>query len=427
MKNLRLVFFILTGFCLSCSDEETIRTDTTVSQSVQPDSQRSVSNEDQLTLPVNFKPGDTGVITKGQRTGYNPDIARYLVPKTFVVRGTIHNGSGTNIVLDRLTPGPLKPLYTQPINEEDVFEHYAEISYPELMQLRLPTGMIHIIARPGDTIYVEADFNDPIAYRVENSLESVQLRQMYEILEAANEKKRAWKERVKQAEVTKNNAEYIRLGQMESGVLLNIEQEKWKKLKDFVIRIDTSFVTVLAIQYMDAARNIEFLMELDDRLGNRYVMSPYYKGFTEKIEAYGPLAYNRFAPEILGETPGGKQFRLSSLKGKYVLLDFWASWCLPCKAQFPEMKRIYAKYKNKNFEILGVSLDDNKVAWLSAIQQDKLPWKQVSDLQGFKSTAATTYVVNAIPMMMLINPEGRIVAKYFHGKDLESELKNFIF
>jgi thiol-disulfide isomerase/thioredoxin len=122
----------------------------------------------------------------------------------------------------------------------------------------------------------------------------------------------------------------------------------------------------------------------------------------------------------------GKEFKLSSYKGKYVLVDFWASWCAPCRAENPNLLKAYKELKEKNFEIVGVSLDDSKAAWLNAVQKDGMPWMQVSDLKGFKTEVAVKYGISAIPQNFLINPEGVIIAKNLRGEQLTEELKKFI-
>ena len=118
----------------------------------------------------------------------------------------------------------------------------------------------------------------------------------------------------------------------------------------------------------------------------------------------------------------GKPVKLSDFKGKYVLIDFWASWCKPCRQENPNVVKAYQAYKDKNFEILGVSLDSDKNNWLKAIKDDGLTWTNVSDLKGWKNEVGELYAIKAVPTNYLISPEGKIIAKDLRGADLEKFL-----
>jgi len=122
----------------------------------------------------------------------------------------------------------------------------------------------------------------------------------------------------------------------------------------------------------------------------------------------------------------GNEFKLSSLKGKYVLVDIWASWCVPCRAENPFMLKAYKELKDKNFEIVGISLDDKRTAWLNAVEQDKLPWIQVSDLKGFKTEIAVRLGIHLIPQNVLIDPDGKIIAKDLRGQNLNKMIASYI-
>ena len=150
--------------------------------------------------------------------------------------------------------------------------------------------------------------------------------------------------------------------------------------------------------------------------------SSYGKNIHTALMIARKTAIGQMAPDFTETDQNGNPFRLSSLRGHYVLLDFWASWCGPCRAENPNVVRAYNQFKNKGFTILGVSLDQAKGPWLKAIATDHLDWHQVSDLKYWKSKEALEYGIQAIPSNFLLDPQGRIIARNLRGDDLEKKL-----
>lgn len=143
----------------------------------------------------------------------------------------------------------------------------------------------------------------------------------------------------------------------------------------------------------------------------------------QKIDGAKSAQINTIAKSFKQKTDKGQEFNSEEFKGKYVLLDFWASWCAPCRKEHPKLIELYKQYKAKNFEIVSVSLDAEKSAWLNAIVKDKINWTQISDLKGQQNEIAVAYGVQSIPTNFLIDTQGKIIAKNLNGDQLKEKLK----
>lgn len=148
----------------------------------------------------------------------------------------------------------------------------------------------------------------------------------------------------------------------------------------------------------------------------------------QRVDKLKALAVGQPAPDFTMNDPQGNPVKLSDIykKNTYTLVDFWASWCGPCRRENPNVVAIYEKYKGKGFSVFGVSLDTDKDKWLKAIADDKLTWDQVSDLQGWKNEAAALYAVNSIPSNLLLDKDGKIVGRNLRGEDLAKEMASLL-
>lgn len=158
------------------------------------------------------------------------------------------------------------------------------------------------------------------------------------------------------------------------------------------------------------------------KLSRKVRKSTQGKIFDRYLKALENSSVGKRAPGITQFDLDGAPYSLSDLRGKYVLVEFWASWCPNCREENPSLVALYSEFKDKNFEILGVSFDKEYDAWKKAIEDDKLAWKHISDLQGWNSYASQLYGVRAIPQNILVDPEGIIVARNLHGAALRSKL-----
>ena len=169
-------------------------------------------------------------------------------------------------------------------------------------------------------------------------------------------------------------------------------------------------------------QQMDLYFELAEKYLKEFPSGRFSDRFKKDVAGAGNTRVGSPAPDIILNNPEGKQLKLSSLKGKVVLLDFWSSWCGPCRKENPNVVKLYQQYKTKGFEIFGVSLDNSKDKWIQAIKADNLTWLHVSDLGGWQSAPAKLYQVSSIPTTFLIDKKGNILAKGLRGQALEQKL-----
>ena len=202
------------------------------------------------------------------------------------------------------------------------------------------------------------------------------------------------------------------------------QKKELDNLKQLVKTSPASYVSMYVLNQYSTSLDVAELESLYNELSPKYKDTRSGKSIAGLIEAKKITAIGKVAPDFTQPDTLGNAVRLSSLRGKYVLVDFWASWCGPCRAENPNLVKTFNKYKDKSFTVLGVSLDQpgKKDAWLAAIHKDNLAWTQVSDLKFWDNDVAVLYGVKAIPTNLLLDPEGKIIEKDLRGEDLSKKL-----
>ncbi len=258
-------------------------------------------------------------------------------------------------------------------------------------------------------------------YTVKGSKDAEVLRQLTQTLQGAKTKMEAIGQRYNAAGQAGKTEE-----------MKSIEQEYFAvqgktsaQLKSLIRRNATTVVGGFAVgAFLNPEEEFQFVDSVAAIQRKVHPNSTFTKELTARLEPLRTTAAGAQAPEISLPTPEGKTLALSSLRGKYVLIDFWASWCGPCRQENPNVVRAYNQFKNKGkgFTIYSVSLDQDKGKWEKAIAADGLTWHHVSDLAGWNSVAGAAYGVKAIPQSFLLDPQGKIIAKNLRGEALAAKL-----
>lgn len=184
----------------------------------------------------------------------------------------------------------------------------------------------------------------------------------------------------------------------------------------------TAFVIASGMGQMDYAS----LKTVYDRLGEQAKKSVYGQAITQQIAAFRQVEPGSVAPDFKGATLNGDSLTLHGIKARVKLVDFWASWCAPCRKENPNVRKIYQKYHEKGLEVIGVSLDEKKQDWAKAMKDDKITWLNISDLKGWKSEIVARYFIKGIPHTILLDENNRIIAKNLRGKELEKKIAELL-
>ena len=343
----------------------------------------------------------------------------------YEITGQLENANGGYIYLDELTSSSILPRDSALINGDGNFLMKGQIEEIGFYRLRIAqNNFVNIVLNKDDKLKLIGDVQNLYgSYKIEGSKDA-------NLLYEFNDFNRKFG--MKTDSLRRLAATYNRSPNSDSlNIIINnaytiLLNDKRNYAKQFVSDNSSSITALAAVESLDSEKELKLFIKLDRDLYALYPELGYVKSFHARVAQLSKLAVGSEAPQIVLNDPAGNKVPLASLRGKVVLVDFWASWCKPCRFENPNVVRMYNKFKEKGFEIYGVSLDKNKAAWVQAIKQDNLKWTHVSDLGFWNSAAVKLYDIKSIPQTYLLDEYGIIIGKGLRGKALEKKLEEVL-
>lgn len=360
-------------------------------------------------------------------------VMAQLEPKEFTVAGKVKNGSkGEKVILSRSTAtGSSVKIDSAQIAADGSFQlKSVEKDRGSFFTLNIADRQkFALLVEGGENFNIVADGTTrddkgnggKVAITGSKNMEFYA--QIDQLMQAFATKVTKWNEEYAAAEEKKDTKKIQEIQQ----AYAKAEQERVGSIRQLVPQMGTSLIALFAANnFLSPENDLDVLKKLAEDFSKIEPTPTLAKGFIGSVKRFAGVAVGEQAPDFTLNSPEGKPVALSSLRGKYILIDFWASWCGPCRMENPNVVRMYDKFKDKGFDIYGVSLDDNEKAWKTAIERDKLKWLHGSELKKWNSGVAQTYGVNAIPATFLLDKEGKIIAKNLRGAALESKLTELL-
>jgi len=342
--------------------------------------------------------------------------------KVFSIKGTISFSSSSTLYLQQIIGNNIKKVDSVQLKDIKDFELKGKLPEAGFYRLELKEKGATVFALDDSPIQLSIKGGEELpVFEIKGS----KLNDDFEAVASVQQKYRNSLDSLNQKYILAENLkDETMLIQIENGYQ-QANLESISSLKKAIKERDKTIVSVYAASSLDPKTQGDFLDTLATALTSE-IDNSIIKGFVDGVKKLRNIRIGGLAPDFTGNTPDGRKLSLSDFKGKYVMIDFWASWCGPCRNENPFVVKLYKKYKVKNFEILGVSLDGNGEKWKNAIKADGLLWPQISDLKGWESDFATLYSITEIPQAYLLDKEGKIVARNLRGNDLEKKLAEIL-
>jgi peroxiredoxin len=345
---------------------------------------------------------------------------------TAKVSGMVFNSDQDSVHLTKFYGNRYETFASSKISKDGKFEIQSKLPAPDYYVLRFGSQHVNLIIRNNSDIKVYGDGKNLNLFA--NIVDSEESKNMNDLIRLNYEFQR--KSDSANLVVQQDPAKRDQLNR-EMTAAYNIFQGEQRS---FIAQNPNSAALYPILNYVDPNKDMAGFESIVNQLNAGFGESPSVKSLVEQLKQIkaeqfknDPLAPGKMAPDFEEKKTDGTTMKLSDLRGQVVLLDFWASWCGPCRRENPNVVAQYNKYKDKGFTVMSVSLDKSREAWLAAIEKDGLIWPHhVSDLNQWSSKAGAVYGVRSIPFTVLIDKEGKIVKTNVRGEDLQKELEKLL-
>jgi peroxiredoxin len=346
---------------------------------------------------------------------------------TVTIKGKVGFPQQGQIVIQELKDGSTGWQDTIKLKSNYTFAKTIKLVEPGFYRINFYNKQVLNVILNKNDIEVNVDGNNAQGFfEVKGSPDLDLIRKVQDVKQQANEAPEVSKinEEFNAAVQQRDNKKIAQLQQAYAGVIKKYNDQ----IASMLISASPSLAVINLLQNnaLDKDEYFPTFVSIADKLRKEWPSYSQSKNFIEYVDRLKSTAIGQVAPELSLPDTNGQIVKLSSMRGKYVLVDFWAKWCGPCRDENPNVVRVYNKYKDKGFTVFGVSLDRSKEDWLKAIKEDNLTWTHVSDLKFWQSEAAKIYSITGIPFSILLDPNGVIIAKNLRGPALESKLAEVI-